>query len=148
MNWTEPCTCRQLEQTTRGSSICIELECLQEETGQLDGPEIGIKNYRLPSLLAVTVTVTVIFNSTGKWYRENLRRQSGSKSGRSWIRVNKISILPGNFRKISIFQAILQKSSIFQAKMAIYSYFWANNSNSLRKSPLSNILPVHDKLHV
>src|SRR6218665_850713 len=59
MNWTEPCTCRQLEQTTRGSSICIELECLQQETGQLDGPEIGIKSYRLPSLLTVTVTVTV-----------------------------------------------------------------------------------------
>ena len=41
---------------TRGSSTCIELECLQEETGQLDGPEVGIKSYRLPSLLTVTVT--------------------------------------------------------------------------------------------
>ena len=137
-----------MEQTTRGSSICIELECLQEETGQLDGPEIGIKNYRLPSLLAVTVTVTVIFNSTGKWYRENLRRQSGSKSGRSWIRVNKISILPGNFRKISIFQAIFKKCRISRQKLAIYSYFLTNYSISLQKSPLSNIVPVHDKIHV
>ena len=48
-----------MEQTTRGSSICIELESLQEETGQLDGPEIDIKRYRLPSLLTVTVTVFV-----------------------------------------------------------------------------------------
>ena len=34
------------------------------------------------------------------------------------------------------------KISIFQAKLAIYSYFWANYSISLQKSPLSNILPV------
>src|SRR6218665_538660 len=26
--------------------------------------------------------------------------------------------------------------------------FWANDSISLEKSPLSNILPVHDKIHV
>ena len=59
-----------MEQTTRGSSICIELECLQEETGQLDGPEIGIKSYCLPSLLTVTVTVImaeVALGTDGHW---------------------------------------------------------------------------------
>ena len=31
-------------------------------------------------------------------------------------------------------------------KLAIYSYFWANYSISLQKSPLLNIVPVHDKI--
>ena|SRR6218665_3269161 len=85
------------------------------------------------------------------------RRQSGLKSGGSWIRVQKslifqalsqkILIFPGKFSKDFDFnQAILEKTLIFQAKLAIYSCFWANYSISLQKLPLSNILIVHDKI--
>src|SRR6218665_2358168 len=87
------------------------------------------------------------------------RRQSGLKSGRSWIRVKQFRFFRANFRKLLIFQAISQnidfsrqisekipffrqftKDSIVQAKLAIYRYFWANYSTSLQKSSLSNIL--------
>ena len=78
----------------------------------------------------------------------------------------KISIFPGNFlinfdfsmdnfdkfrfprqifENFRFFSGNLKKS-IFQAKLAIYSCFWAHYSISLQKSPLSNILPVHDKV--
>jgi len=43
----------------------------------------------------------------------------------------------GNFTK---------KFRFFRQKLAIDSYFWANYSISLQKSPLSNILPVHHKI--
>src|SRR6218665_3088164 len=71
----------------------------------------------------------------------------------------KKSIFKGKFAKnFNFFQVILCKISIFHGKfpkkyrfsrqkLAIYSYFWANYSISLQKSPLSNILPdspVHD----
>src|SRR6218665_157696 len=49
-----------------------------------------------------------------------------------------------NFKKIQFFQEILKKFD-FQATIA-HSYFWANYSISLQKSPLSNLLPVHDKI--
>ena len=52
----------------------------------------------------------------------------------------KNSIFPDKFPQISIFQEILNFK-------AIYSDFLANNySISLQKSPLSNILPVNDKI--
>ena len=94
------------------------------------------------------------------------RRQSGLKSWGSWIRVNKISIFPGKFlRNFDLFQAIskiisivpgnlsknfifsgnLRKNRFSRQKLLIYSYFWANYFISLQKSPLSNILPVHNK---
>src|SRR6218665_62547 len=81
-------------------------------------------------------------------------RQSGLKSGGSWIRVKKISIFPGKFPKIfdffrqfltnipffpgelsknfDFFRAISQKILIFQAKLLIYSYLLANYSISLQ----------------
>src|SRR6218665_3363880 len=55
-----------------------------------------------------------------------------------------ISIFSGNFTKVSIFSN-LKISRFSRQKLAIYSYFWANYYISLQKSPLSNILPVHDK---
>jgi len=65
--------------------------------------------------------------------------------------------LSGNFSKeIRFLRQISEKCGFFQAigifsdfpgkKLVIYSYFWANYSISLQKSPLSNILPVHDKI--
>src|SRR6218665_3538712 len=82
------------------------------------------------------------------------------------LRVNKISFFQANFREISIFSGNLTKKFDFsrqifrkfrvfrqlkkigfsRQKLLIYSYFWANYSISLQKSPLSNILPVHDKI--
>jgi len=80
----------------------------------------------------------------------------------------KISIFPGKLKKIRFFNADFGKFQFFQAikknfdfyrqisekfrfdffrqKLAIYSYFLANYSISLQKSPLSNILLVHDKI--
>jgi|SRR6218665_3439752 len=77
------------------------------------------------------------------------RRQSGLKSGGSWIRVLKrIDFSRQIFRKISTFSGNLKKFIFFTQKLAIYSYFWANYCISLQKSPLSNILPVglYDKM--
>ena len=84
----------------------------------------------------------------------------------SWIRVRQISIFPGKFPKnfdffhaISqknfnfsrqiyenfwFFQAISQKIRLSRQELPIYSNFWKNYSISLEKSPLSNILPVHN----
>ena len=116
------------------------------------------------------------------------RRQSGLKSGGSWIQVKEISIFPGKFsknfdfsrqilKKIRLFQANFRKNRFFQAnfkknlifsskfskkfylfrqflekirfsrqKLLIHNCFWTNYSISLQKSPLSKILPVHDKI--
>src|SRR6218665_939901 len=52
-------------------------------------------------------------------------------------------VTPG--KKKSIFQANFQ--NISRQKLAIYNYFWANYFISIQKSPLSNILPVHDKIY-
>jgi len=70
-------------------------------------------------------------------------RQSGLKSGGSWIRIKKVSIFPANFRKFrlfsrqifetfSIFQAISQKFRFPRQKLVICSYLWANYSISLQ----------------
>src|SRR6218665_3731955 len=83
----------------------------------------------------------------------------------SWIRVKKIDFSKQISEKFRFCHAISQKNSIFsrkfpknvniirqfnffpaRQKLAIYSYFWATYSISLQKSPLSNILPVDDKL--
>src|SRR6218665_3616458 len=58
----------------------------------------------------------------------------------------KFRFFQANFRKISISQEILKRFRISRQKLAIYSYFLANYSIYLQKSPLSNILPVHDKM--
>src|SRR6218665_1456795 len=59
----------------------------------------------------------------------------------------KIRFFQGNFRKMSIFSGNLKQKFDFPSKqLSIYSYFWANYSISLQKSPLSNILPAHDKI--
>ena len=77
-----------------------------------------------------------------------LRRQSGLKSGvvhpsrknfNFWV----------NFTKKSVFQTKISEWPLFpfkQSKLAIYSYFWAYYYISIQKSPLSNILPVHDTI--
>src|SRR6218665_851914 len=53
------------------------------------------------------------------------RRQSGLKSGGSWIRVKKFRFLQTNFRKISIFfQAILQKNIEFSRQISENFYFF------------------------
>src|SRR6218665_4191611 len=56
-------------------TICIEPKCLQEGTGQLDGPQIAIKSYRLPSILTVTESMsssvrnlTEALNTVGPYY--------------------------------------------------------------------------------
>ena len=65
----------------------------------------------------------------------------------------KFRFFPGKFSKnsdffrqilkeIRFFQAISQKFRFSRQKLLTYSYFWANYSISLHKSPLSNILPV------
>jgi len=67
--------------------------------------------------------------------------------GRSWIRVKKIDFSRQIFENFDFFSGpFTQKVWFFRQKLVIYSYFWANYSISLQKSPLSNILPVHDKL--
>jgi len=53
----------------------------------------------------------------------------------------------GNFMQNFDFSwQISEKYRFPKQKLAIYSYFWANYSISLQKSPLSNILPLHDKI--
>src|SRR6218665_846017 len=60
----------------------------------------------------------------------------------------KFQFFSGNFIQNSDFSwQISEKYRFSRQKLAIYSYFWANYSISLQKSPLSNILPVHDKIH-
>ena len=85
------------------------------------------------------------------------RRQSGLKSGGSWIRVKK-SIFSRQisekfrffqafsrkisdfswqiFEKFQFFPAIFKKFRFSRQKLLIYSYFWANYSISLQKSSL------------
>ena len=59
----------------------------------------------------------------------------------------KISIFSGNFsNNFDFFRQFLKNFDFSRQKLLIYSYFWANYSISLQKSPLSNILPVHDKI--
>jgi len=54
---------------------------------------------------------------------------------------------PGKFLKNFNFLGNFTKNVDFTVKkLAIYSYFWANYFISLQKSPLSNILPVHNKI--
>src|SRR6218665_34014 len=95
------------------------------------------------------------------------RRQSGLKSGGVVDPGQKISLFTGKFpknfdffrqfHKSRFFQANFRKISIFSGnfitnldfpgkKLDIYSYFWENYSISRQKSPLSKILPVHDKI--
>jgi len=49
------------------------------------------------------------------------------------------------FKQFRLFQAIYKKIRFSRQKLVIYSCFWANYSIAFQKSPLSNILPVHDK---
>src|SRR6218665_3727023 len=69
----------------------------------------------------------------------------------------KFLFLSGNFtknfdfsRQISekyrFFRQFHKKFRFSKQKLGIYSYFWANYSISPQKSPLSNILPVHDEI--
>src|SRR6218665_886615 len=59
----------------------------------------------------------------------------------------KISIFQGKFPKNIDFFRQFPKKSIFQANICYLPLFlYANYSISLQKSPLSNILPVHDKI--
>jgi len=52
------------------------------------------------------------------------------------------------FEKIRFFRQLLETFRFSRQKLLIYSYryFWTNYSASLQRSPLSNILPVHDKI--
>src|SRR6218665_2653150 len=53
-------------------------------------------------------------------------------------------IFSGKFLKnFNFFRQFVKKKLISRQKFLIYSYFWANYSISLQKSPLLNILPVH-----
>src|SRR6218665_1591252 len=97
------------------------------------------------------------------------RRQPGSKSKGRGSGSKNFRFFQANFREISIiffwqfhkkflfFQANFPKNFDFfrhfykifrfsRQNLPIYSYFWANYSRSLQKSPLLNILPVHDKI--
>src|SRR6218665_2226322 len=61
----------------------------------------------------------------------------------------KISIFSGKFfRNFDSFRQFFKKVRFSRQKLLIYSYmyFWTNYSISFQKSPLSNILPVHDKI--
>jgi len=53
------------------------------------------------------------------------RRQSGLKSGGSWIRVKTFPIFSGNSTKIRFFKANFQKSSIFSGNFKTNSTFQA-----------------------
>ena len=81
----------------------------------------------------------------------------------TWIRVKHFDVSCQISEKFWFGQAISQKMSIFQekiselpfftqkisfiqTKLANCSYFWANYSIYLQNSPLSNLLPVHDKI--
>jgi len=84
--------------------------------------------------------------------------------GGSWIRVKNVdfrkisifsgnftktkSIFPGKFPKKFDFSGNLRKISNFQDQIGHLKlgYFLASYSISLQKSPLSNILPIHDKI--
>jgi len=58
----------------------------------------------------------------------------------------KFRFFSGNFiQNFNFSWQISEKYRFFRQKLAIYSYFWANYSISLQKSPPSNILPVHDQ---
>jgi len=75
------------------------------------------------------------------------RRQSGLKSGEVEDPGKKFDFSRQIFENFDFFQALSYKNfDFFMQKLVIYSYFWANYSISLQNSPLSNILPVHDKL--
>src|SRR6218665_1762578 len=53
---------------------------------------------------------------------------------------------PGKFTKnFDFFRQFHKNIRFSRQKLAIYSFFWANYSISLQKSPLSNILRVHNK---
>src|SRR6218665_2787284 len=58
----------------------------------------------------------------------------------------KICIFSGNLKKSIFSRQISEKFRFSRHKLAICSYFWANYSISLQKSPLSNILTVHGKI--
>ena len=51
-----------------------------------------------------------------------------------------------NIMEIFDFFRKYYKIRFSRQKLLIYSDFWVNYSISLQKSPLSNILPVHDKI--
>src|SRR6218665_3813764 len=83
--------------------------------------------------------------------------QSGLKSGGRGSGSNKFQLFQANFLKIYVFSCKFSKNFGFfrqfhnkfrfsRQKLVIYNYFWANYSISLKKSPLLNILPVHDKI--
>ena len=75
------------------------------------------------------------------------RCQSGLKSGKVVDPGKKIDFSRQIFENFDFFQALSHNFFyFFRQKLVICSYFWANYSTSLQKSPLSNILPVHDKL--
>jgi len=61
----------------------------------------------------------------------------------------KFSIFLGKFPKDFDFFSRFKKTPIFQTKFAHFplAYFWPGYSISLQKSPLSNILLVHDKIY-
>src|SRR6218665_29887 len=73
------------------------------------------------------------FHSPGK-FPKNFNFQTISQS--------KIRFFQANFRKIKKKLDVLGKYWLYTA----IGYFWANYSISLQKSPLSNILPVHNKI--
>jgi len=75
------------------------------------------------------------------------RRQSGLKSGGVVDPGKKIRFFHANFTKDFNFSGNFTKRFRFsRQRLAIYSNFWANYFISLQKSPLSNMLPVHDKI--
>src|SRR6218665_3182448 len=78
------------------------------------------------------------FDFSGKFFFTNL--------GFSKEILEKFRFFSGKFSKEFKFFRQLKKP-IFQAKLLISSYFWVNYSIYLQKSPLSNILPVHDTIY-
>src|SRR6218665_4136975 len=86
--------------------------------------------YILDHSISNIVIVIVISRLLKRYLKQ--RRQSGLKSGGSWIRVQKISIFQGKFLNFFILQAISQKFRFFRQILAIYSNFWANYTISLQ----------------
>src|SRR6218665_3872987 len=60
--------------------------------------------------------------------------------------LRRISTFRQFHKKFRFSRQISQKYRFSRQQLAICSYFWANYSISLQKSPLSNILPVHDNI--
>jgi len=76
----------------------------------------------------------------GNYGSQEQRRQSGLKSGGSWNLVKNVDFSRHISKNFDFFSQFYPKNGFSKQKLVIYSYFLANYSNSIQKSPLSNIL--------